>query len=151
MVGLSSIAAVKLPLSGVERLTAEEMLAKTLAWNGELDEAGDDFPEGILTVEHSPYKLKLTGRGPTQKNRERAWTHFDVLVHEITVHWGSHDILPYERDDIPVSKLDQGPPEAEDLADDIVEGDGNVEDGDAVAVGDAQTEAPVVQGDYTRS
>src|SRR5207249_11092821 len=47
---------------------------------GGLDET-KRFPDGYLTVEHSPYKLRLTVEGPGRSSAHMAWTYFHVLIH----------------------------------------------------------------------
>jgi hypothetical protein len=64
---------------------------------GELDpkEVKDVFPDGYLTVEHSPYKLRLeVSSSKLQGNPVIAWTYLHVLVQKIELEYGDEKMLP---------------------------------------------------------
>jgi len=65
-----------------------------IEWDGKIDK-GTDFPEEYITVEHSPYKLKLTieGEAETHNYSPAAWTFLHVLVHSIELEKGEKDAL----------------------------------------------------------
>lgn len=54
----------------------------------------DRYPDGVLTVDRSPYKLKLTLQkaGDLRKCPSK-WVYFDVLVAGITMRWGPDTML----------------------------------------------------------
>ncbi len=54
----------------------------------------DRFPDGVLTVDRSPYKLKLTlvKAGDLRKCPSK-WVYFDVLVGRIILRWGKDTML----------------------------------------------------------
>lgn len=83
-------------------LTAQEARALKLPgpWKGELEEASDLFPDKIVTVEHSPYRLEMRIDGPARDGFVKAWTVFDVLVHNIVLSWGKDEHIPEERADV---------------------------------------------------
>lgn len=65
-----------------------------IEWDGKIDK-GDDFPESYITVEHSPYKLRLTIEGDADAHNysPAAWTYLHVLVHSIELEKGVKDAL----------------------------------------------------------
>jgi len=70
-----------------------------IEWDGAIKKGGD-FPEGFITVEHSPYKLKLTIQGePDAHNYSpTAWTYFHILVHSIELEKGVKESLSRDLD-----------------------------------------------------
>ena len=60
----------------------------TIPWNGAV--AAGAFPRSFLTVQGSPYKLKLTvfGSDIGRCTRAEVWTYFDVRIHELELEWG---------------------------------------------------------------
>jgi hypothetical protein len=62
-------------------------------WDGKID-AHADFPTEFLTVEHSPYKLKLSVKGKGVCNSHTAWTYFHILIAKIELEYGPKDVLP---------------------------------------------------------
>ena len=62
-------------------------------WDGKID-AHADFPTEHLTVEHSPYKLKLTVKGEGVCNSQVAWTFFHILIAKVELEYGPKDVLP---------------------------------------------------------
>src|SRR4051794_3010650 len=62
-------------------------------WTGSID-PGDGshdharFSDGFLTVEHSPYKLRLTVEGRGQCKAHVAWTYTHVLVEKLELEYG---------------------------------------------------------------
>ncbi len=52
------------------------------------------FPENCLTVEHSPYKLRITVEGPGQSSATVAWTYFHILIDHLELEWGIEDAIP---------------------------------------------------------
>lgn len=73
-------------------------------WDGSL-RSGDEhelkkskrFPDGYVTVEHSPYKLRLTVEGEGLCRAPVAWTYFHVLIDKIELEWGTVDMVPTKR------------------------------------------------------
>lgn len=60
-----------------------------------------NFPDGILTVDHSPYKLKLSIVDGGEPRRQVAkWIYIDVLVDSLEINWGEISMLPKVRTDI---------------------------------------------------
>ncbi len=68
-------------------------------WDGKIDK-GTDFPEEYITVEHSPYKLKLTVEGAADavKTSPAAWTYLQVLVHSIELEKGVKEAVTRDLD-----------------------------------------------------
>ena len=56
------------------------------------------FPDGYLTIEHSPYKLKLSVEGEGLCRSPVAWTYLHVLVDKLELEYGTLDMLPTKRD-----------------------------------------------------
>ena len=76
--------------------TAEGAPEVSIVWHNRTD-----FPEGVLTVDHSPYKLKLTLVEAGQPRSVVArWVYLDVLVHSLKVYWGDKNLLPPLRPDV---------------------------------------------------
>ncbi len=71
-----------------------------LEWDGKIDTGKTDFPEEYITVEHSPYKLKLTieGEAGALNYSPAAWTYFHVLVHSIELEKGVKDAVSRQLD-----------------------------------------------------
>jgi hypothetical protein len=88
----------KAPLWSRE-LSAEEVTAgdHRLRWDGRVTEC-DAFPDGVVTVEHSPYKLKLTLQGGGWAECPVAWTYFHVLVDGMDLELGDSRVLSRQRD-----------------------------------------------------
>lgn len=54
-----------------------------------------DFPDGYITIEHSPYKLRLTATdGGTPAVTSTAWTYFHILVKELKLELGPVEAIP---------------------------------------------------------
>jgi hypothetical protein len=71
-----------------------------IEWDGKIDK-GSDFPEEYITVEHSPYKLRMTLRVNEAYNYSPvAWTYLHVLVHSIGLDKGVKEVLirPLDKD-----------------------------------------------------
>ncbi len=68
-----------------------------LDWNGKITR-DTDFPEELITVEHSPYKLKLTIKGDGYNYSPAAWTYLHVLVHSLELELGPKSCLSAARD-----------------------------------------------------
>lgn len=67
----------------------------SMAWNGSIQvpiNRQAEFPDGCVTVTHSPYKLKLSAGGGG--GAQVAWTYFHVMVDSIELHWGTVAMLP---------------------------------------------------------
>ena len=61
------------------------------------------FPGNLITVEHSPYKLKMTITGylaGAQVTRPVRWLYFDVLVKELALSFGNGQELDPNRPDL---------------------------------------------------
>lgn len=80
-------------------LKPEELLPgeHRLPWDGRVP-AGDLFPDGVVTVEHSPYKLRLTLDGTGWARAPVAWTYFHVLVDDVTLELGDPRVLARPQD-----------------------------------------------------
>ncbi|ATB47590.1 hypothetical protein [Corallococcus macrosporus] len=61
-------------------------------WDGRVP-ASEAFPDGVVTVEHSPYKLKLTLQGSGLAQAPVAWTYFHVLVAGVELELGDPQVL----------------------------------------------------------
>lgn len=69
-----------------------------IEWEGKVDKSAE-FPEEYLTIQHSPYKLKLTVEGEGgQVLPAQAWTFFHILAHSIELEKGTKDVLKESRD-----------------------------------------------------
>ena len=69
-----------------------------LDWTGKITKSAE-FPEELITVQHSPYKLKLTLEGEGGYSYSAAaWTYFHVLVHSIELELGAKETLSAARD-----------------------------------------------------
>ena len=80
-------------------LTAEERQdgPHAVEWDGKVD-VGESFPAGFVTVQHSPYKLKLEIESAGRAAPRTAWTHFHVLIHELSLELGPQETLAEGRD-----------------------------------------------------
>jgi hypothetical protein len=61
---------------------------KTKEWDGKIGADTTDFPDGYLTTEHSPYKLRLSLKGEGVSKSPVAWTFFHILLHKLELEWG---------------------------------------------------------------
>lgn len=66
---------------------------KLKKWDGSID-SSRKFPDGFLTTEYSPYKLRLTIEGPTQCKAHVAWTYIHVLFDHLELEWGVENAIP---------------------------------------------------------
>ncbi|MBZ4416392.1 hypothetical protein [Myxococcus sp. RHSTA-1-4] len=80
-------------------LSGEELTAgdHRLPWDGRVAVC-EAFPDGVVTVEHSPYKLKLTLQGSGWAECPVAWTYFHVLVDGLELELGDPRVLAKARD-----------------------------------------------------
>ncbi|NMO21859.1 hypothetical protein HPC49_34535 [Pyxidicoccus fallax] len=80
-------------------LSSEELNAgeHRLPWDGRVPVC-EAFPDGVVTVEHSPYKLKLTLQGSGWAECPVAWTYFHVLVDGLELELGDPRVLAKARD-----------------------------------------------------
>ncbi len=54
-----------------------------------------DFPDGYITIEHSPYKLRLTaGDGERPPTVRTTWTYFHILCKKILLELGPIEAMP---------------------------------------------------------
>jgi hypothetical protein len=96
---------------GEHTLEWGEVGKETKDWDGKLEQNGaitaasDNtkfpegyFPDGYLTVEHSPYKLKLTLGGEVKGDPHIAWTFFSILVADIELELGDKTVLKDDKD-----------------------------------------------------
>ncbi len=61
-----------------------------------------DFPDGYVTLEHTPYKLRLTVTdGGRDGDCAIAWTYFHILVKKIELELGPKETLPDPGEDEP--------------------------------------------------
>ncbi|QSQ26990.1 hypothetical protein JY651_19640 [Pyxidicoccus parkwayensis] len=88
----------KAPLWSRE-LSAEEVAEgeHRVRWDGRVSKC-DAFPDGVVTVEHSPYKLKLTLEGSGWGECPVAWTYFHVLVDGLELELGDARALAQKKD-----------------------------------------------------
>jgi len=88
----------KAPLWSRE-LSTEEVTAgdHRLRWDGRVAVC-EAFPDGVVTVEHSPYQLKLTLQGSGWAECPVAWTYFHVLVESLELELGDARVLSKQRD-----------------------------------------------------
>jgi hypothetical protein len=67
-------------------------------------DASPAFPAGGLTVQHSPYQLKMTIEGKSDSKGSGypliAWTYIHILVDSIELDWGSDAVLAQTRSDV---------------------------------------------------
>jgi hypothetical protein len=55
----------------------------------------DEFPDGYVTLEHSPYKLKLTLKSEVlPKKAVVAWTYFQIVLKKIEMEVGPEEAIP---------------------------------------------------------
>jgi len=66
---------------------------KRKEWDGAIT-TSKEFPDGFLTVEHSPYKLRLTVEGTGMCRAPMAWTYLHVLVDKLELEWGPPEAVP---------------------------------------------------------
>ena len=53
------------------------------------------FPDGYVTLEHTPYKLKLTATSDRQRSVcEGVWTYFQILIKKIELELGPEEAVP---------------------------------------------------------
>lgn len=64
-----------------------------------------NFPDNILTAEHSPYKLRIVGTTESHTTGAIAWTYVHVLVHEMKLEWGPKKVLPADATPAPTPKV----------------------------------------------
>ncbi len=67
---------------------------KEKLWDGSLGKESDDFPDGFITTEHSPYKLRLTVKGDGICKSPIAWTYFHILIEKLELEWGDLEAIP---------------------------------------------------------
>lgn len=93
----------------VHELNQDEIDAGKITWNGafgveekNLKKATNTkYPHALPTVDYSPYLVAMTIDGTkVDDKKKKAWTVFDVLVHEIKLSWGKPDVIPLERSDL---------------------------------------------------
>jgi hypothetical protein len=68
------------------------------------------FPDGYVTLEHTPYKLKLTlssGGSKIAGHPAIGWTYFHLLVHSIVLELGAEEMIPAKKVDDTKHKLDK--------------------------------------------
>jgi hypothetical protein len=69
-------------------------------WDGAID-VDPKFPDGFVTVDRSPYKLKLTVEGDGVCLSPTAWTYFHVLIAKLELEYGPPEVLPVTAVDKP--------------------------------------------------
>ena len=67
---------------------------KEKLWDGSLGKESDEFPDGFVTTEHSPYKLRLTVKGEGICKSPMAWTYFHILIEKLELEWGDLEAIP---------------------------------------------------------
>jgi len=68
-----------------------------IPWDGAVPVSAS-FPEGFVTAEFSPYKLKVVLAGGVKGDPQSAWTFFHVLIHEVKLEHGPKAVLARQRD-----------------------------------------------------
>lgn len=66
---------------------------KTKEWDGKVGPDSDKFPDGYLTTEHSPYKLRLVVKGDGVTTSPLAWTYFHILIEKMKLEWGPEEAV----------------------------------------------------------
>lgn len=69
----------------------------SIDWDGAVT-VSPSFPEGFVTAEFSPYKLKVVVAGGVKGDPQEAWTFFHVLIHELKLEHGPKKTLFRQRD-----------------------------------------------------
>ena len=69
-------------------------------WDGTIG-ADPKFPDKLVTVDRSPYKLKLTVEGDGFCVSPVAWTYFHVLIAKLELEYGPAKVLPKTEADKP--------------------------------------------------
>jgi hypothetical protein len=65
-------------------------------WDGSLGAESNEYPDGFLTVEHSPYKLRLTVKGEEARCLSPvAWTYFHVLIAKLEIEYGDIETISF--------------------------------------------------------
>lgn len=96
-------------LDGEHRLechydTGVQPLTRGREWDGGLrDDSGKlmkstRFPDGFLTAEHSPYKLRLTAEGDALCRSPLAFTYVHVLIDKLEIEYGTTEMIPTKKD-----------------------------------------------------
>lgn len=68
-----------------------------LAFDGAVTGTPPTFPDGFLTAEHAPYKLRMTITSTTAFAKPWVrWVYIDVVVADMTISLGAEQILPQE-------------------------------------------------------
>jgi len=68
--------------------------AGPLGWDQVQILASPKFPDGCPNAANAPYQLRMTVTCKLTGAVTTAWTHFDVLVHSIELHWGLATWIP---------------------------------------------------------
>lgn len=71
-------------------------LGGELPWDGAIDVTNEVFPDGYATLEGSPYRLKITGRGAGQESTRECPV--EVVIHDVTFAVAPLECLVHERD-----------------------------------------------------
>ena len=69
-----------------------------------------DFPDGYVTLEHAPYKLRVTlttAFNPLKKRPAQAWTYFHILIKGYELALGEEHMVPAAVVDDDRHKLDK--------------------------------------------
>jgi hypothetical protein len=67
-------------------------------WKNVKLEDEEKFPDGVLTVEHAPYQLRVKVTSGTLRKQSVAWTYFDVVVADLELELGEKAVLGEDRD-----------------------------------------------------
>ncbi len=90
-------------------LSGDQISAGKISWNGTFGAAENALKKppqtkyqfDVPTVDHSPFLAVITIAGEqVDQSRSKAWSIFDILVHEIKLSWGKADTIPLNRPDI---------------------------------------------------
>lgn len=68
-----------------------------IEWDGKVTKS-THFPDEYVTVEMSPYKLKLVAKGGVAGDPVAAWTYFHVLIAKMTFELGDKEVLSRDLD-----------------------------------------------------
>jgi hypothetical protein len=83
------------PLTQDERSNGQH----TIPWDGKIDATSTSFPDGYITIEFSPYTLKLSVTGPTP-NPDNLTAKVQVIVGSLTVALADKAVLTNDQDKV---------------------------------------------------
>ena len=92
---------------------------KVKEWDGALGKESTEFPDGFVTTEHSPYKLRLTVKGEGVCQSPVVWTYFHILIEKLELEWGVDEAITSKEVEkrLPFKELKAGWPKPADGTD----------------------------------